>query len=216
MFCRLRVPLGLCCGMLLFGCLATPVHAQLFGNRSVGKPINSPLNQGGRLGATGGGTSVGTAAGMLDGSERFVRGNRARSEFVGSDRRSQTGFVGSTQAIGVGRVPPATQGLRIERSAAPELNRPLPPQRGRGLYYPRLEIGFPEPDTLVAPTEIAANQRMLDRVYGVAGDSVKLTISGRTAILRGTVESERAAELAAQLLSFEPAIDHVQNELVFK
>lgn len=216
MFCRLRIALGLCCGMLLFGCVASPVHAQLFGSRSVGRPINSPLSRGGSLGNAGGGSPIGISAGMLDGSERFVRGNRSRSDFVGSDRRSQTGFVGSTQAIGVGRVPPATQGLKIERSAAPQLNRPLPPQLSRGLYYPRLELGFPEPNTLVAPTEVAADQRMLDRIYGVAGDSVNLTISGRTAILRGTVENARAAELAEQLLSFEPAIDHVQNELVFK
>lgn len=216
MFNRSSVALGLWgSGMLLLSMIATPVHAQLFGSRTVGRPINSPLNQGGGLGPSGG-AAGGATAGILDGSERFVRGNRSRREFVGSNRSSQTGFVGSTQAIGVGRVPAATEGLRIEQSAAPRLNRPLPPQRSRGLYYPRLELGFSLPDTLVAPTEVAANQRMLDRIYGVAGDSVDLTISGRTAILRGTVENARAAELAEQLLSFEPAIDHVQNELVYK
>lgn len=216
MFKRARVILGLWGGgMLLLSMLATPAHAQLFGNRSVGRPINSPQGQGGGLGA-GGAASVGATAGMLDGSERFLRGNRSRRDFVGSNRGSQTGFVGATQAIGVGRVPAATEGLRIDRSAAPQLNRPLPAQLSQGLYYPRLELGFSPPDTLIAPTEVAASQRMLDRVYGVAGESVDLTIAGRTAILRGTVKSARAAELAEQLLSFEPAIDHVQNELVWK
>lgn len=213
---RSRVILGLWASVtLLMNMVATPAHAQLFGNRSVGQPISSPLNQGGGLDASGV-SSAGATAGMLDGSERFVRGNRSRRDFVGSNRGSQTGFVGSTQAIGVGRVPPATQGLRIERSAAPQLNRPLPPQLSQGLYYPRLELGFSSPDTLIAPSEVAASQRMLDRIYGVAGESVELTIAGRTAILRGTVENARAAELAEQLLSFEPAIDHVRNELLFK
>lgn len=216
MYKRVRVILGLWGGvMLLIAMSATPACAQLFGNRSVGQPISSPLSQGGGLDVSGG-PAVGTAAGMLDGSERFVRGNRSRRDFVGSNRGSQTGFVGSTQAIGVGRVPPATQGLRIPPSAAPQLNRPLPPQLSQGLYYPRLELGFSSPDTLLAPAEVAASQRMLDRIYGVAGESVDLTIAGRTAILRGTVENARAAELAEQLLSFEPAIDQVQNELVWK
>ena len=216
MLVRARVSVGLwgCCVLLLLACRPAAVHAQLFGDRTVGRPINSPQNQGGGVGLSGAAVA-GATAGMLDGSERFVRGNRSRRDFVGSNRGSLTGFVGSTQAIGVGRVPPATQGLRIERSEAPQLNRPLPPQPNRGLYYPRLEIGFPEPNTLVAPTEVAANQRLLDRVYGVAGESVNLTIAGRTAILRGTVDNARAAELAEQLLSFEPAIDSVRNELQF-
>lgn len=199
------------CSLWLVSGLVTPVHAQLFGNRTVGRPIDSPLNPGGGVES-----AAGVAAGMLDGSERFVRGNRSRRDFVGSNRGSQTGFVGSTQAIGIGRVPPATQGLRIERSDAPQLNRPLPPQLSKGLYYPRLELGFTLPAPAIAPREVAASQRMLDRVYGVAGESAVLTVAGRTAILRGTVDSARAAELAEQLLSFEPAIDYVQNELVFK
>ena len=150
---------------------------------------------------------------MLDGSERFIRGNRSARDFVGSDRNEQSGFVGSGQAIGVGRVRSATEGLRIESSNVTILNRPLPPQPAKGSYYPRLQIAFSVQDSKISTSEVAAEERLYLRIAGVTGNNAQLTLSGRTAILRGTVESARAAELAEQLLSFEPGIDRVQNEL---
>lgn len=189
---------------------SSPAQAQLFGSRSVGNTIKSPLSQGGSLNSN----AAGSAVGALTGNERFVRGNRSRRDFVGSDRNEQSGFVGAGQAIGVGRVPSATEGLRIQTTDTQRINRPIPAQSTKGIYYPRLEIGFDvRPSTNVAPDAPSADERLLARVVQVTGDSVQLTRAGRTAILRGTVKSAHDAELAAQLLSFEPGIDRIQNDL---
>ena len=202
---RIFICLALSC------CSFSQADAQLFGQRSVGNPINSPSNRAGSNSNSP--ASVGPGVGMLDGSERFVRGNRSRRDFVGSDRNEQSGFVGAGQAIGVGRVPSATEGLRIETSNALRLNRPLPPQAKKGIYYPRLELGFDAPDTLVSRDGDVADQRLRARIASVAGDGLSIDIAGRTATLTGSVESHRASELVEQLLSFEPGIDRIQNQL---
>lgn len=201
-------PILLCVAVSFF--TTSAAQAQLFGARSVGSPISSPFSQGGSLNSN----AAGSAVGILSGNERFVRGNRSRRDFVGSDRNEQSGFVGVGQAIGVGRVPSATEGLRIQTSDTQRINRPIPAQSAKGIYYPRLEIAFDvEPSTTISPAELSADERLLKRVVNVAGDSVQVTLAGRIAILRGTVKSAHDAELAAQLLSFEPGIDRVQNEL---
>ncbi|MEO8269215.1 MAG: hypothetical protein ABI557_05815 [Aureliella sp.] len=189
---------------------ASPLHAQMFGARKVGSPISSPLSQGGGLNSN----AAGSAVGILNGNERFVRGNRSRRDFVGSDRNEQSGFVGAGQAIGVGRVPSATEGLRIQTADTARINRPIPVQPSKGIYYPRLEIGFDIQQSVTFPSaELVADERMLGRVINVTGSTVQLTLAGRTAILRGTVNSAHDAELAERLLSFEPGIDSIQNEL---
>ena len=201
-------PFLLC--ILVSSFIANPAQAQMFGARSVGGTISSPLSQGGSLNSN----AAGSGAGTLTGNERFVRGNRSRRDFVGSDRTEQSGFVGSGQAIGVGRVPSATEGLRIQAIDTQRINRPIPAQSTKGIYYPRLEIGFDvKPSTSVSPDALSADERLLARVVQVTGDTVQLTLAGRTAILRGTVKSVRDAELAEQLLSFEPGIDRIQNDL---
>lgn len=205
---RSAAPILLC--MFVSSFVASPVHAQLFGARNVGKPLGSPLAQGGSLNSN----AAGSNAGILSGGERFVRGNRSRRDFVGSDRGEQSGFVGVGQAIGVGRVPSATEGLRIPPVDAARINRPIPAQSAKGIYYPRLEIGFDvKQSASVSPAELAADERMLERVVNITGDTAQLTLAGRTAILRGTVKSAHDAQLAARLLSFEPGIDRIQNEL---
>ncbi|MCA9132636.1 MAG: BON domain-containing protein [Planctomycetales bacterium] len=45
-------------------------------------------------------------------------------------------------------------------------------------------------------------------------DGVQLEMEGRTAIIRGQVASEADVQLAERLLSLEPGIDSVRNELV--
>ncbi|HUP77383.1 MAG TPA: hypothetical protein VM260_02400, partial [Pirellula sp.] len=115
---------------------------------------------------------------------------------------------------GVGRVPSATENLRIETSKA-KINRPLPPQPAKGMYYPRLEIDFvnassQEESLKEGPAGKEANLRVAQFSAG----SAKVTMLGSTAILRGTINSVRSSELLEQLLSFEPGIDRVKNELV--
>ena len=198
------------------------VSAQLVGNRTLGAPALSLQQQ--RTGSATPGTpaigtafapGVGGATGLQGGNNRFIRGNRSRSDFVGSNLTDRRGFVGSGQALGVGQVRSAVENLRIETTKS--ANRPLPPQPAKGMYYPRLEVGFDPPELqAVSINETIASPGIIDRVAQFSNGNVQVTMSGSTAILRGTVPSNRAAELLSQVLSFEPGIDRVMNELVVK
>ncbi len=203
--------------------------AQLVGNRVIGAPATSltqqraaslapPPNIGIGLANPGGIGQAANAIGSLGtrmqvNNTRFVRGNRSRQDFVGSNRSDLNGFVGSGQAIGVGRVPSAVENLRIETTKT-KINRPLPPQPAKGMYYPRLEIDF---ETTASQSERLvegpASQDVSDRVAQFSGGNASVRMAGSTAILRGRVNSIRTSELLVQLLSFEPGIDRVKNEL---
>ncbi len=226
---------------LIIGLLATQgvttrsAHAQLFGNRSIGAPAGtqarSPFgtnNNGSRVAvpslgspATGQPAAGGTA--LLDGNERFVRGNRSRQDFVGTGRNDLTGFVGAGQAIGVGRVPAATDSFRLEAINAARINKPLPKQPTKGMYYPRLV--FDQSETIIesvasssdstseASRAEAYTTELTRRVTNAGGSNVELVVTGSNVILKGVVDSKRTAELIANLLSFEPGIDRIDNQL---
>jgi hypothetical protein len=181
---------------LAFAWQGTNVSAQMFGERMVG------------------------GQGTLRGNERFLRGNRSRRDFVGTDRRELTGFVGAQQAIGTGRVQSATEGLRIDAVNPRRVNRPLAPIPRRGMYYPRLVVDLDPSsirvDSMNADAELRdsiSSARLADRIGRLAGPTVELTVSQNTAFLSGTVDSQRSAELVEQILEFEPGIDRVVNEL---
>lgn len=215
--------------MIVVG-LQSIADAQLFGNRtpgsSAGSQIRSPFGNSGQRSSFGAAPSLGPAnqssapGGVLDGNERFVRGNRSRQDFVGGNRNDLSGFVGSEQAIGVGRVPAATDSFRLEATKAARINRPLPTQPAKGMYYPRLALDL-EPNKLNSSAQTASQPPVVDapveiarRVQNVTGENVQLFMAGDTAILKGTVASQRIADLAVSILSFEPGIDRVDNQLV--
>ncbi len=215
--------------IIVFG-FPSAADAQLFGNRnpgsSAGSQIRSPFGNSGQRASLGASASLGPAnpsaapGGVLDGNERFVRGNRSRQDFVGSGRNDLSGFVGSEQAIGVGRVPAATDSFRLEQTNSARINRPLPAQPSTGLYYPRLVLDV-DPNavnsTIQSPsyeTSVGASTEIAQRVKKIAGENVQVFMAGSTAIVKGTVASQRVAELAISILSFEPGIDRVDNQLV--
>lgn len=186
------------------------VMGQLIGNRTVGAAIGSsqPRTQAGNPNA-GNGLSP-----SLNG--RFIRGNRSRNDFVGSNRTDQQGFVGSTQAIGVGRVQSSVDGLRIPNQRS--INRPLPTQPSTGLYYPKLDLDFGTAEessewggeTTRAATVFVEAQ---ERVSKIAGAKINVVRVGGLAIVRGTVQNKKIEDLVIMLLGFEPGIDQVKNEL---
>lgn len=195
--------------------LGVPSEAfgQLIGNRTVGTApgFNQPRNPSGNLGGNPG--SGNNLSPPING--RFVRGNRSRNDFVGSNRTDQTGFVGSTQAIGVGRVQSAVEGLRATSQRS--VNRPLPAQPSTGLYYPKLEIDFTEKiashkDEQTARVETVFLEAQ-ERVSNVSGAKVSVVRVGELAIVRGQVRDKRTADLIVMLLGFEPGIDQVRNEM---
>lgn len=222
-----RSGIFVCSFVFGFVSLQQPVcQAQLIGNRSVGSPIGSPsARQQPGTRATGnvgtGGTRSGaqsTGSGFSPTvSGRFVRGNRSRNDFVGSNRTDQQGFVGATQAIGVGRVQSAMDSLRIPKDRTG--NRPVPLQPTSGMYYPRLE--FDDSFSIATAEQAKDNdgnepslQTIQNRMTRIAGAEIGLEMVGRLAIVRGQVDSQRRADLLVSLLKLEPGVDEVRNEMV--
>ena len=197
-------------------------EGQLVGNRSIGTPALSLTQQRAAgnpaipsPGIGQASNAIGTLGSRMQvDNTRFVRGNRSRQDVVGSNRTDLNGFVGVGQALGVGRVPSSVENFRIETTKT-KINRPLPPQPAKGMYYPRLEIDFA---TTASQGKLLqegpASIDTSDRVAQFSAGNAIVTMSGTTAILRGAVNSVRTSELLVQLLSFEPGIDRVKNELV--
>ena len=196
-------------------------EGQLVGNRSIGTPALSLTQQRAAgnpaipsPGIGQASNAIGTLGSRMQvDNTRFVRGNRSRQDVVGSNRTDLNGFVGVGQALGVGRVPSSVENFRIE-STKTKINRPLPPQPAKGMYYPRLEIDFEKASSQgELHREGPASVDTSDRVAQFSAGTAVITMAGTTAILRGTVNSVRTSELLVQLLSFEPGIDRVKNEL---
>ena len=177
-------------------------EAQLFGSRSLGQPLQRGV-----------GPSRFSQAGELQGSERFLRGNRGRLDFVGSDQREQQGFVGSEQARGTGAVMSSTAGLRKRPDRDSQINRRLTLPDAGEMYHPRLRLGFELPKTFLTDLghqlteELSASARFSEQCRLVGSGE------GRTAILQGEVTSARERDLAELVALVEPGISQVRNEL---
>jgi hypothetical protein len=210
------------------------LQAQMFGKRSLGGTLR-PQPKPGQAAAS----AAETATGEIEGSERFLRGNRSQRDFVGSDRREQAGFVGSQQALGAGRVVAATESLQAEADPTTRVNPPLPALPPKAIYYPRLRLdanSFAALGSAVRQAKLDAVNNSIDAMEGVislpppdkyritpeqrvttfSNGSVQLTRSGEKAILTGTVSSSEEAERLMILLSFEPGIYQVENNLTIK
>lgn len=178
-------------------------QAQLFGNR------RSARSQARRR--AGAGSAAGT--GTMQGNERFVRGNRGRNSFVGSDTGDVRRFVGSEQATTTGRILSTTTGLRSEQDPSARINQPFPQSAGNARYYPKLVLDFD------LATE--ANRNSSAEISGRLEESESLQQLGVIAVsvvdgkatLRGEVPSESDRKLAEILVGFEPGIVVVQNDL---
>jgi hypothetical protein len=200
--------------------------AQMFGNRPPAPVPNTglPNNPAAGAGATISGTqnSLGIRR-PSQGIDRFLRQNRARQDFVGQSRADINSFIGAQQALAVGQVRSATEDLRLDTSTAKRVNRPLPPQPIKGIYYPKLELDLSTDinrdgdgnETSFQSTEPSreVDTKLVNRLRKIGGPNVQVDLSGTTATLSGQVGAKRAAELVEQLLSFEPGIDQIVNRL---
>lgn len=179
--------------------------AQMFGQRQVGRPLARRPGPG----ALEQQQEVGT----VQGSERFLRSNRSPLDFVGRDLAEVPRFVGMLQGRTRGQTPSSTQGLtrRVDRSTS--VNQPaLPAHRGM-LYPPRLDISLLPP---LSDQSVAAEnaKETLARSPQLSGSSrIEVSLAGRTATLHGEVPSAADRAMAEVLLTFEPGISSIQNEL---
>jgi hypothetical protein len=197
-------------GILLLATLIAhqDCHGQLFGNRRVGVPL-------GRRPRPQAQTPESMEEGLLLGTERFLRENRAATEFVGSDKNEVSKFVGQVNAgEQTMNVAPAIDPLN-RPDLSNLINRPARMRRPNGPLDPPLVLGFQlEPETIAR--HVAKAQKSIGHSLSVRFESqIEVLVEGQTAILRGEVrdaEQSRLAEIIAQL---EPGIASVRNELIF-
>ncbi len=199
-------------GMMLFlaSILAMETaQAQLFGARSLGQPLTR------RTPSAAAAPAGLDAAGAVQGNERFLRGNRSRNEFVGSNRDSQQGFVGSGQAIGVGRVRTSVESLQEPPDRSTQINRSVPPLAAGAMYYPRLSISTSEMATASFVSAVAGKRdaKLESRLSTLAGSSIQILHQGDRTVLSGLVGSESMVEKLRILASFEPHIDTIESQL---
>lgn len=185
-------------------------QAQMFGARSLGQPLT-------RRPPTGAAAPAAMdAAGAVQGDERFLRGNRSRNEFVGPNRGSQQGFVGSGQAIGVGRVRTSVETLQEPPDRSSQINRPIPPLPAAAMYYPRLSISASEMATTsyTSAVMIKRDAKLESRLSEAAGSSIQVSHREDRTVLSGVVASESMIEKLRILASFEPHIDTIESQLM--
>lgn len=77
-----------------------------------------------------------------------------------------------------------------------------------------LRIGFPIEGRTSSATAQMVTERFAKMPLPPSLDNVQITMQGRTAILRGQIETAEDGKLVENLLSLEPGIDGVKNELV--
>lgn len=198
--------------LLLVGS-ADNAMGQTSGNR-VSRPSlaervrNTPRSQPSRRGT---GSDTAETVGTVEGTERFVRGNRSAEDFVGADRLDQTTFVGAQSADISGDVRTAVEDLSVTRER--NLNERMQVARGKEMYNPRLRINF----AFAAPSNEEVSARFVTQLQATETlrplGPIEVSVKDGTATLRGVVASARDREIAALLARFEPGISSVKNEL---
>lgn len=208
-FSPLRVLFILLCGLGMSALDQCVASAQMFGARTLGRPVAG-------RGQPGAGAGSVEDVGVVTGAERFLRDNRARGDFVGSAQGSLDGFVGRRDAIGTGRVRAATETLRPEVDRSARINRPLTQPAKGAMYNPRLALDMlPPPNQTPRPGESIESFRpsLQQRLSTIVGQPIEVIQDGDVAIIRGEVDSTKTADRLALMLSFEPQIYQIRNEL---
>jgi hypothetical protein len=172
-------------------------EAQMFGPRTLGRTLR-------RQPAPGVSGDVRNLR-----NQRFIRGNRRATDFVGSDRTESREFVGLQQSGVAGTARSAVTGGLGGRDESVQVNQMVRRATNNRPYDPRLEVGF---DYLPPPTSEVASE--ITRQLSVLTTGIEVLVEDRTAILRGVVASAADRQFAELLAGFEPGVSRVQNELV--
>jgi hypothetical protein len=187
---------------------ASTARAQMFGSRQLGVL----LTPGQSLGSVGNraDAAVNNPGGTISGAERFVRGARQATDFVGTDVGDRRTFVGRIQS----RMRRTQQLPPLQPKAQPNVNQPAPQNDGAtDLYPPRLVLspGMPELTPNAVQSSLIEHLEGSRRIRWTGPWEV--TMQGRTAVLQGSVASAQDRALAEALVQFEPGVGQVQNEL---
>lgn len=219
---RSRVLLLLAVGLL--SCLppASTATAQMFGSRTLGpetvgrrtRPGAASNEASGLLGNPNLDPGAVMTSGLMNPGARFIRGNRGAADFVGRDFGETRDFVGGGGEMTAQALRSAINELRPLAESDANRQQPTSAARKNTLYPPRLRLDF----SVSLPEGSRLSQGVAQHVDQALGQSpsgpLEVTVTGRTAILRGEVASAHERNLAAALASLEPGIDAVQNDLI--
>jgi hypothetical protein len=194
-----------------------------FGTRTLGGGVSNPTSSAFGSSALGQSATTGSS-GQLTGNERFLRENR-QGAFVGADSGDSANVFSQQQGAGQGN---QFNNLLGQQGLFSQLNR-LNQQNARNnsrSAQSKLRFLVRADDDLTistgpqfnganATTPAPALAARLARLPALQNlPPVQVTLRDRTAIVSGTVPSERAKRLVAGVLLLEPGVGDVQNELI--
>lgn len=81
------------------------------------------------------------------------------------------------------------------------------------MYYPKLVLDDSEQDAAEVIRSPEFRTEVQDRLRRAGYRDIELQMNAGVAVLRGSVASQREAELAATMLSFEPGISQIRNQM---
>lgn len=184
----------------------TPANAQLFGQRKLGQPLT-------RQPRAGIAANPDAAAGEITGNERFVRGNRDRSSFVGADQTESRGFVGNQQGTMRGTIISSTAGIAPAPDRSAEINQAIEIPPVKTMYLPKIIIGT----DFIDQNKLLENRQDINAVRKsvslASKHQIEVSLVNETAILRGVVISSKEKYLAETLALFVPGISKIENQL---
>lgn len=174
------------------------VSAQLFGDRQVGRNANTP--------------STPPLGGIVQGFERFLRGNRSEDSFVGAGSAAASAFAGGSQANTAADTASSSV-IGLTEEAAPPVNR-VKQRKTAGIYAERLTADFqPSSRFSTAPPERPVISQRLSDIAANRNVGITVSKTTREATVVGTVDSQHEKRIAELLVLFEPGIETVTNEL---
>jgi hypothetical protein len=195
--------------LLLIG-LADRAAAQMFSSRA-DRPSLSERLRGRQRAQRGTGPAAAETVGTVEGSERFIRGNRSATDFVGADLAEQQTFVGAQGVELTQEVRTAVEDLRPTRER--DLNEQMRAPRGSRMYLPRLRVDF----SFETPASSEIGRRVVTQLQATETLTtlapIEVSVADGKATLRGVVASERDREMAELVARFEPGIASVKNEI---
>ena len=179
-----------------------------FGQRNLGGTITNPQNS---FGGTPSRDFEQEGVGQVTGTERFVRDARQPGEFVGADLGdTQNFFSQATSAFQLNNQPISRNNRNANRQNAGQFGG----QQSRArILRRRLHVAFRHPQLSSTNVGNSINARLKRLSAPNSPLDIQVAMQGRTAVLQGTVASEEERKLAATLVSLEPGVSAVRNEL---
>lgn len=219
--------------------IGTPNRSAMGGQTSMFGGGGGRAGGGMTQGSGAAGNQIGSQ--QISGNEWFVPGNRQAGQFVGSDSQDAANFIGAfSQLTGVnqgqfgrgqmgrgqmgmnqfgqGQFGQGQRGMQRGQQNFGQGGR----QQGRGnrngrqssatmltTFVPGFSYSSAAPQTV---GQKLASQLTASRSVAATGP-VQVQMDGRIAVLRGTVATESARDLAARIAMLEPGVSEVRNEL---